>query len=71
MGAWYDSAHHFWSGRQKLEPLGHAGLKEVEKVFLKPVFAKPSLSAILNDEEITRIKLTEDQAEVTLLSGTP
>ena len=64
LGAWYDSAHHFWSGRQKLEPLGHAGLREVEKVFLKPVFAKPSLSAVLNDEEITRIKLTEDQARL-------
>ena len=36
----------------------------VEKVFLKPVFAKPSVSAILDEEETARIKLTEDQARL-------
>ncbi len=61
---WYDGAHRFWSGKQKIQPLSREGVREVERVFLKPVFAKPSVSAILDEEETARIKLTEDQARL-------
>lgn len=66
LSSWYDSAVHFWSGKEKIEPIGAQGLREIERVFLKPVYAKPSISVKLRDEELERIKLTDEQARLLL-----
>jgi hypothetical protein len=61
---WYEKSTKFWSGRRETEALGIQSMKEIERVFLKPVYAKPSLSVTLEDEEAQRIKLTDDQSRL-------
>ena len=36
-------------------------IEEIKKAILKPIFVRPSLNVILNNEEKERIKLTDDQ----------
>ena len=36
-------------------------IEEIKNAILKPIFVKPSLNVILNNEEKERIKLTDDQ----------
>ena len=66
LGTWYAKSSSFWSGKKSLDPIGKQLIREVEKVFLKPIYAKTSLSVKLKDEESERIKLTDDQARLLL-----
>ena len=62
--SWYAEATKFWSGKEGIEPLGAQGIREIEKIMLAPVLAKPSISSKLRDQEEQRIKLTDDQARL-------
>lgn len=63
---WYASTIKFWHGEGELTALGDQSIRELERIFLKPVYAKPSMSIKLKDEELQRIKLTDDQARLLL-----
>ena len=62
--SWYAEATKFWSGKEGIEPLGAQGIREIEKIMLAPVLARPSISSRLRDQEERRIKLTDDQARL-------
>ena len=62
--SWYADATKFWSGKEGIEPLGAQGIREIEKIMLAPVLARPSISSRLRDQEERRIKLTDDQARL-------
>ena len=62
--AWYEKASTFWSGKRETEPIGAQAIKEIEKVFLKPVYARPTILSKIEDEEDSRIKLTDEQARL-------
>ena len=63
---WYERITKFWQGKEELEPIGFQSFREIERVFLKPIYAKPSISIKLQEEELQRIKLTDEQARLLL-----
>lgn len=62
LNTWYKKSVSFWNGKiSNFQPLGKLMIEEIKKAILKPIFVKPSLNVILNNEEKERIKLTDDQ----------
>ena len=59
--AWYSKATAYWNDDPARPTLGRAGMNEIERLLLRPVLARPSLSVKISDEEEARIKLTEQQ----------
>ena len=66
LNQWYEKSFSYWNGKKTIEPLGKQALQEIEKVFLKPVLARPTLASKLSEEENKRIQLTNDQARLLI-----
>ena len=66
LNQWYEKSFSYWNGKKNIEPLGKQALQEIEKVFLKPVLARPNLASKLSEEENKRIQLTNDQARLLI-----
>jgi UvrD-like helicase C-terminal domain/AAA domain/Nuclease-related domain len=65
LATWWQSVAAYWRGSDdRLVPLGAAGISLVEQLFCKPIDVRPMVSALLRDEEVVRIRLTEQQARV-------
>lgn len=63
---WYKKTSQFWSGKGSVNALGSLAIAEIEKLFLKPVFARPSTLVQIEDEEAERIRLTDDQMRLLM-----
>ena len=62
---WWQSVVAYWRGSDpRWVPLGPAGMSLVEQLFCKPIDVRPMVSALLRDEEVVRIRLTDQQARV-------
>ncbi|HWO24475.1 MAG TPA: ATP-binding domain-containing protein [Kofleriaceae bacterium] len=67
---WWQSVVDFWRGSDpRWVTLGTAGMSLVEQLFCKPIDVRPMVSALLRDEEVVRIRLTEQQARVLRAVG--
>ena len=64
---WLDGVFGFWAGKQENVGVGNKGLKVLEHLFCRPIEVRPLLSLLLEEEEIERIRLTEEQGR--LLKG--
>ncbi len=63
--AWLHSVNAYWGSQvADFQPLGAAGLAIAEDIFCKPVEVRPLVSSELEDEEVIRIRLTEQQARL-------
>jgi hypothetical protein len=62
---WISSVLAFWSSGQRApDLLGAQAMAVVDRIFCQTVEVRPLLSAILRDEELERIRLTEEQARL-------
>lgn len=66
LNSWYQKSSDFWMKHDGFEAIGKHSLKEIERVFLGPAHVIPSLKATIDQEEETRIKLTDDQSRLLL-----
>jgi superfamily I DNA/RNA helicase len=66
LNAWYQKSSNFWMKHDGFEPIGKQSVKEIERVFLGPVDASASLRTSIEQEEETRIRLTDDQSRLLL-----
>ena len=64
LNSWYQKSSDFWMKHDGFDPIGKQALNEIERVFLGPVHARPSLRAAMDLEEENRIKLTDDQSRL-------
>jgi hypothetical protein len=66
--AWVERAMEFW--HQKVDdPLGVQGLELVESVLCGAIEVRPALRSLLDDAELTRIRLTAGQAKILRVIG--
>ncbi|QWD96257.1 NERD domain-containing protein [Polynucleobacter sp. MG-6-Vaara-E2] len=66
--SWLDRLIKFW--RQNGEtPLGSQGVKILEKFLTKPIEVRPAFVATIDDAEVQRIRLTNNQAKVLRIIG--
>ena len=61
---WYLKATTYWNDDPARPSLGKAGINEIERLLLRPVFASPSLSVKISEEE-------EQVEEVTIEDSKP
>lgn len=70
LAEWTASVMSYWAGTdERAKPLGTAAAQIVEDIFCKPVEVRPLVSALLKEEEVARIRLTEQQARVLRVLG--
>jgi hypothetical protein len=67
---WVQSVFTYWRGSDsRWVALGAAGMLLVEQLFCKAIDVRPMVSALLSDEEVVRIRLTDQQARVLRAVG--
>lgn len=67
---WLSALLRMWGGGdRRLRPLGAEGIAIAEEVFCRPIEVRPLVSVQLRDEEIRRIRLTEQQARILRTLG--
>lgn len=70
LGAWVHNCFNFWAGDSNhWQPLGADGVSCVINLFCTPIEARPILSTTLKEEELCRIRLTEQQTRVLRFIG--
>lgn len=65
---WLESVNAYWADPAAV-PFGRAGMTVVEDIFCRPIDVRPMVSALLNDEEAMRIRLTDEQALALRILG--
>ncbi len=58
---WYAKATAYWDSINENFSIGRAGINEIKRILLKPVFAQPSISNQLDDDTSMRFQLTQSQ----------
>lgn len=67
---WVAHVMAYWKGQDsRFQPLEEAGMRFIEDAFCKPLEIRPLISARLQEEEIIRIRLTEQQSHVLRVLG--
>ncbi|MBF0412868.1 MAG: NERD domain-containing protein [Desulfamplus sp.] len=63
---WYKTLKKYWSGNKERydRPINLRGMKVIERLFLTQIFVMPLIVKTLQDEEIERITLTNQQAQL-------
>jgi len=70
LGRWISGVFDYWKGQQtNWRPLGRDGIAIVEDVFCKPIDVRPLVSTLLEEEEVIRIRLTQQQARLIRALG--
>lgn len=71
LSAWIDSVFDYWKGQEKAwKPLGKDGIGIIQDLFCRPLEVRPLVSTRLQDEEVIRIRLTQQQARLLRALGT-
>lgn len=65
---WVDRVFDYWSG-DKCIGLGDGGIEVIDRIFFRDIEVRPLLSVLVADEELERIRLTDEQARVLSLLG--
>jgi hypothetical protein len=69
--AWIDSVFNYWKGQERSwQPLGRDGISIIEDLFCRPIDVRPLVSTRLQEEEVIRIRLTQQQARLLRALGT-
>jgi hypothetical protein len=69
--AWIDSVFNYWKGQERSwQPLGKEGVGIIEDLFCRPIDVRPLVSTRLQEEEVIRIRLTQQQARLLRALGT-
>jgi hypothetical protein len=68
---WLEKAFRFWAGDEggRTRPPGRSGLAAFEETFCKSIEVRPLLREVLNEEEGSRIRLTQQQARLLRALG--
>lgn len=70
LNRWLSALLRMWgSGDRRLSPLGAEGIAIAEEVFCRQIEVRPLVSVLLRDEEVRRIKLTEQQSRILRTLG--
>jgi hypothetical protein len=68
---WIESVFNYWKGQENAwKPLGRDGIAIIEDLFCRPVEVRPLVSTRLQEEEIIRVRLTQQQARLLRALGT-
>jgi hypothetical protein len=68
---WADSVFDYWKGKEtSWKPLGKDGIAIIEELFCRPLEVRPLVSTRLQEEEVIRIRLTQQQARLLRALGT-
>lgn len=68
---WLSQVQAYWAGQDsQTRPLGHDGLTVAMNLFCRPVEVRPLVSALLEDEDAVRLRLTQQQARQLRMLGT-
>jgi hypothetical protein len=72
LSAWIDSVFNYWKGQQEKfwQPLGKDGVGIIEDLFCRPIDVRPLVSTRLQEEEVIRIRLTQQQSRLLRALGT-
>jgi hypothetical protein len=69
--AWIDLVFNYWKGQERSwQPLGKDGMGIIEDLFCRPIDVRPLVSTRLQEEEVIRIRLTQQQARLLRALGT-
>jgi len=69
--AWVDSVFNYWKGQERSwQALGKDGMSIVEDLFCRPIDVRPLVSTRLQEEEVIRVRLTQQQARLLRALGT-
>ena len=67
---WLNTLFDYWKGREgSFHALGKPGMAIVNDLYTREISVMPLLKSELNDEEVVRIKLTEQQARTLRVLG--
>jgi hypothetical protein len=67
---WMSDVMRYWGGEDSSsESLGRDGLRIVQDLYCRPVLVRPMLKHLLAEEEVTRIRLTEQQSRLLRALG--
>ena len=70
LSKWLSEVFRYWAGNSEgYQALGTRGMKLVEELFCRPLEVRPLVSARLRDEEVVRVRLTNQQARVLRFLG--
>lgn len=68
LSAWIDGVFGYWSGGTE-SGLGATGMAAVKRLFFSDLEVAPLLSTVIEEEEVERVRLTEDQGRVLRVLG--
>lgn len=68
LGSWLADVFDYWGGGSP-DGVGAAGMSAVEHLLFRDIEVKPLLAAVIEDEELERIRLTAEQTGVLRMLG--